>query len=67
MVNLDRCDRNCNTLDGPYDTIYVPNKTENVNLSVSNMIARMKDSKTLRTHISCECKCKFDGIKCKIT
>ena len=27
------------------------------------MITGMNDSKTLTKHISCECKCKFDGTK----
>ena len=25
---------------------------------------RINESKTLAKHTSCECKCKFDGIKC---
>ena len=29
------------------------------------MIAGINESKTLTKHISCECKCKFDGAKCK--
>ena len=29
-----------------------------------NMITKTNESKTLRKHISCECKCKFDGRKC---
>ena len=28
------------------------------------MIAGVNESKTLTKHISCECKCKFDGRKC---
>ena len=28
------------------------------------MITDMNELKTLTKHISCECKCKFDGIKC---
>ena len=32
MVNLDRCDGSCNTLDDPLIRTCVPNKTENVNL-----------------------------------
>ena len=34
------------------------------NLSVFNMITGINESKTLIKHISCECKCIFDGIKC---
>ena len=28
------------------------------------MIAIINESKTLTKHISCECKCKFDSVKC---
>ena len=28
--------------------------------------ARFNESKTLTKHISCGCKCKFDGRKCGI-
>ena len=39
-------------------------KTEDVNLSVFNMITRKNEPKTLAKDTSCECKCKFDGRKC---
>ena len=29
------------------------------------MITGINESKTLTKHILCECKCKFDGTKCK--
>ena len=39
----------------------VPNKIEDLNLSVFNMITGISESKTLTKHILCNCKCKFDG------
>ena len=39
-------------------------QTRDFNLSVFNMITGINESKTLTKHISCECKCKFDGRKC---
>ena len=30
------------------------------------MIKEINESKTLKQHISCECKCKFDGRKCNL-
>ena len=42
----------------------VPNKIEDLNLSVVNMITEINESKTLTKHISWECKFKFDGRKC---
>ena len=39
----------------------VANKTEYLNLSMFNMITGINESKTSTKHISCKCKCKFDG------
>ena len=41
MVNLDRCNVSCNTFDDPSGRICVPNKTENINANVFNMITIM--------------------------
>ena len=44
--------------------VYVPNKAEDLNLSVFYMITGINEMKTLTEHISCEWKCKFDDRKC---
>ena len=63
-VKLDRCVGSCNTLNDLSNKVCVPNKTEDLNLSMFNMITGINESKTLTKHISCECKCRFDGRKC---
>ena len=63
-VKLDRCAGSCNTLNDLSDKVFVLNKTEDLNLSVFNIITEINESKTLIKHISCECKCKFDGRSC---
>ena len=47
MVSLDRINGSCHTSG----RICVPNKTEDVNLSVFNMITRINESKPLTKHI----------------
>ena len=42
----------------------VSNKTEDLNLSMLNIIAGINESKALTRHASCQCKCKLDGRKC---
>ena len=42
--------------------VFQIDKAEDLNLSVFNIIPGINESKTL--HISCECKCKFNGTKC---
>ena len=62
-VTLDRYDGICSTLNDLSNKVCVPNKTEDLNLSVLNMITGPNKSKTLTKHTSCECKCRFDGKK----
>ena len=61
LVKLDRCAGSCNTLNDLSNKLYVPIKTEDLNLSVFNMITEINESKTLTKHISYECQSKFDG------
>ena len=63
-VKLDRSVGSCNTLNDLSNKVCVPNKTEGLSPSAFNMIAGINESKALTKHISCECKCRFDGRKC---
>ena len=64
VVKLDRCVGSCNTLNDLSNKVCVPNKTEDLNLSMFNMITGISESKALTKHISCQCKCRFDEKKC---
>ena len=50
-VNLNRCVGSSNTLDDLSSRICVWNETEDLNLCVFNMIARINEPKTLAKHI----------------
>ena len=63
-VKLDRYVRSCNTLNDLSNKICAPNKTEDLNLNMFNMIAGINEFKTLTKQRSCECKCRSDGRKC---
>ena len=63
LVKLDRCVRGYNTLNDLCNKVCIPNKTEDLNLSVFNMITRINESKALIKDILCECRCKFSGAK----
>ena len=64
VVKLDRFVGSCNTQNDLSNKVCVPNKTEDLNLSVFNLITGINESKTLTKHISCECKCKFNAREC---
>ena len=46
-VKVDRCVGSCNTLNDLSNNVCAPNKTEELNLSVFNMITEINESKTL--------------------
>ena len=46
-------------------TLFFPNKTEDLNLSVFNIIAGVNESKTLKKTYIIELKVCFDERKCK--
>ena len=50
-------------LNGLSNKVCDPNKTEDLNVNIFNMITGINESKTLTKHISCKYKCKFDGRK----
>ena len=58
-IKLEKCVGSCNTLNDLSNKVCVPNKTEDLNIYVFNMIT----GKILTKDISCECKCRFDGEK----
>ena len=63
-VSLDRCVGSCNTINDFSNKVCVLNKTEDLNLSLFNMITGINQSKILTKHVSCKCKCKLDGREC---
>ena len=62
-IKLDKCVRNCNTVNDLSNKVYVPNKSEDLNLNMFNVITEINEFKTLGKHISCKCKCKFGKVK----
>ena len=43
MVSLDVCNGSCNTYDDLSNRICIPNKIQNVNLTVFNMVTRINE------------------------
>ena len=63
-VNLDRCVEIFNIFNELSNRVCVPKKTEDLQLSVFNMITEKTESLTLIKIVSFKCECKFDGGKC---
>ena len=51
VVKLDRCVGSCNTINDFSSKVCIPNKTEDLNLSIFKMITGIKESKALTKQI----------------
>ena len=51
VVKLDRCVGSCNNINDFSSKVCIPNKTEDLNLSIFKMITGIKESKALTKHI----------------
>ena len=58
-IRLDICLGSCN--NDLFRKACVPNETEDLNLSMFNIITEINESKALTNCISCKCKSRFDG------
>ena len=63
-VKLDRHVGSFNILNDLSNKVCVLNKTEDLNISLFNMITGNNEPKILMKHVSYECKCRFDGREC---
>ena len=51
-INLYRCVRNCNTLNKLSNRVCVPNKTEDFNLSIFNIVTRIHGFITCHANVN---------------
>ena len=63
IISMKRCDESCNTIEYSIVSICIPNKMEDLNLNLLEMVKGINETKTLAKHISIEWKCEFDDRK----
>ena len=56
----------CNTIDDPYARGCVPDKVENMNVKVFDLLPGVNETKFLVEHESCECKCRLNESVCNL-
>ena len=55
----------CNTINDPYaKKIYVPDNIKNANFKVFNLMSRTNETKHIKWHKTCKCRCRLDSSVC---
>ena len=63
-IEINRCKGCCNTVNDPYAKICVPDQIKNPNVEVFNLMSRTKETRHIKWHKTCKCRCKLDASIC---
>ena len=63
-IKINKCSGNCNNINNPYANICVPDAIKDLNVKVFNLMSRTNETKFIKWHEKCKCKCRLDAIVC---
>ena len=65
IISINRCYRNCNTVQDPFGRICVPNKIEDLNLKIFNMIRGINVNVDVNLMVENNSRKKWNSDKCQ--
>ena len=63
-IKINKCIWNYNNINNPYAKICVPDIIKNLNVKVFNLMSRTNETRFIKWHETCKCKCRLDEIMC---
>ena len=63
-IKTSKCSGSCNNINDPYAKICVPDAVKDLNVKVSNLMSRTNETRHIRWHETCKCKCRLDASVC---
>ena len=60
-VKISKCSGSCNNINDPYANLCVPDLSKNMNVKVFNLISRTNETRYIKWHETCKCKCGLDA------
>ena len=63
-IKTSKCRGSCNNINDPYAKICVPNVINDLNVKVFNLISRTIETRHIKWHETCNCKCRLDANVC---
>ena len=63
-IKINKCKGCCNTINDPYAKICVPDNIKSTNVKVFNLISRTNETRHIKWHKTCKCKCRLDASVC---
>ena len=63
-IETSKCSGSCNNINDPYAKICVPDAVKYLNIKVFNLMSRTNETRHIRWHETCKCKCRLDATLC---
>ena len=61
-IKINKCSGNCNNINNPYAKICVPDVMKDLNVKVFNLMSRANETRFIKWHEKCKCKCRLDAV-----
>ena len=59
-IKINRCKGSSNAINDPYAKICVPDQINNTNVKIFNLMSRTNETRHIKCHKTCKCKCRLD-------
>ena len=63
-IKISKCSGSCNNISDPCAKMCVPDVVKNLNVKVFNLMSRTNETKYIKWHETCKCKCRLDASVC---
>ena len=63
-VKTNKCSGSCNDINNPFAKICVSDVIKDLNVKVFNLMSRINETRHIKWHETCKCKCRLDASVC---
>ena len=63
-IRTSKCSGSCNNINDPYAKICVLDAIKDLNIKVFNLMSRSNETRQIKWHETCKCKCRLDASVC---
>ena len=63
-IKANKCSSNCNNVNDLHVKICVPGVVKDLNVKVFNLMSRTNETRHIKWHETCRCKCRLDAMAC---
>ena len=62
-IKTSKCSGSCNNTNDPYAKMCATHVVKNLNVKLFNLMSRTNETRLIKWHETCKCKCRLDKTK----